>query len=48
MSDFRIGGDVTSKKFAKIFAFGVMIGTLIRLGMWILPSKLVDAVIERL
>lgn len=48
MAHSRIGGGVTSRKFTAIFVLGTLIGTTIRIGMWVLPSDMVDAVIDRL
>lgn len=48
MADSGIGGGVTRKKYTAIFLLGVFIGTVIRFGMWALPSRIVDAVVDRL
>lgn len=44
----RIGGGVSKLRYAVIFAVGVVVGTIIRAGMWVLPSGLVDSITSRL
>jgi hypothetical protein len=48
MSANYIGGDESRASYAAIFVAGVLVGSLIRAGMWLLPSALVDAVVDRL
>lgn len=43
-SEHRIGGDDSKLRYALLFAFGAMVGTGIRFGMWVLPDSLVDRV----
>lgn len=44
----RIGGDASEPRFVLIFAVGVIVGTVIRVGMWALPTGFVDKVTSRL
>lgn len=44
----RIGGDESEPRFVLIFAVGVVIGTIIRVGMWVLPTGFVDRVTSQL
>jgi len=44
----RIGGGVSKLRYASIFTVGVVVGTVIRAGMWVLPSGLVNSVTSRL
>jgi len=39
-----IGGDTSSIRFASLFLVGVVVGTAVRTGMWLLPDGVVEAV----
>ncbi len=44
----RVGGDASEPRYALIFAVGVIVGTVIRVWMWALPTGFVDTVTSRL
>jgi hypothetical protein len=38
-----IGGDQSNPKYAVLFAGGVLVGSGIRVGMWLVPDTIVEA-----
>jgi LPS O-antigen subunit length determinant protein (WzzB/FepE family) len=47
MGSTRVGGDDSPRRYVLLFAFGVLVGSMVRLGMAVLPRTIVSSVIER-
>jgi hypothetical protein len=39
---------VFTPRYVALFALGVAVGAVIRLGLWVLPGGLIDRLVERL
>lgn len=48
MTKSRIGGGTTRPRYTAIFLIGAVIGSFLRLGVWLLPEGLVDVIKRQL